>query len=445
MATPVILPRQGQSVETCLLVEWRVQPGETVAEGDIVCEVETDKASFEIEAPCGGTLLAHFFEVDEDVPVLINIAAIGDAGENCDDLRPDGGSEPAAESAAEPEAAPEAAPVVIADSAREIVAGSAGDSAVSPRAKGLATSKGLDAAGLAGSGPGGRVIERDVKAALAAQPAMTPAAIAAGGATPAVGSGIGGRITAADRATAPAESAAPVAAIADEVTEIPVKGIRKLIADRMLESLQTTAQLTLNSWAPAEQMLGLRKRFKGADESLGLNGVTVNDILLFAIARSLGDFPELNAIFANNTVYQHKGVHLAFAVDTPRGLMVPVIRNADQLSLKQISGEAKRLARACFDGAISPDEMQGGTFTVSNLGNFGIEVFTPVLNPPQVGILGIGCAALKPVKTADGIGYESQLCLSLTINHQVVDGAPAARFLQAMRNALGNIDLLLAG
>jgi pyruvate dehydrogenase E2 component (dihydrolipoamide acetyltransferase) len=437
MATPVILPRQGQSVETCLLVEWRVQPGDAVNEGDIVCEVETDKASFEIEAPCGGTLLAHFFPEDADVPVLINIAAVGDPGENCDDLRPAGGApagEPAAESAAEPGAA---APVVIAKSA--------GDSAVSPRAKGLATSKGLDAAGLAGSGPGGRVLERDVQAALAAQPAMTAAAIAAGGATPAVGSGIGGRITAADRAAAPAAESAPVAEIADEVTEIPVKGIRKLIADRMLESLQTTAQLTLNSWAPAEQMLGLRKRFKGADESLGLDSVTVNDILLFAIARTLGDFPELNAIFANNTVYQHKGVHLAFAVDTPRGLMVPVIRNADQLSLKQISREAKRLARACFDGAIRPDEMQGGTFTVSNLGNFGIEVFTPVLNPPQVGILGIGCAALKPVKTADGIGYESQLCLSLTINHQVVDGAPAARFLQAMRGALGNIDLLLAG
>jgi pyruvate dehydrogenase E2 component (dihydrolipoamide acetyltransferase) len=443
MATPVILPRQGQSVETCLLIEWRVQPGETVAEGDILCEVETDKASFEIEAPCAGTLLAHFFPEDADVPVLTNIAAIGEAGENCDDLRPEGegGDEPAAvESAPEPEAAPVAAAPVVATKA-------AGDSPVSPRAKSLADGTGFDPSTLAGTGPGGRVIERDVKAFLDSNPAMTPAAVAAGGATPAVGTGIGGRITAADRAAGSAGGppATVVAEIADEVTEIPVKGIRKLISDRMLESLQTTAQLTLNSWAPAEQMLGLRKRFKGADESLGLAGVTVNDLLLFAIARTLGDFPELNAIFANDTVYQHKGVHLAFAVDTPRGLMVPVIRHAEQLSLKQISAEAKRLALACIEGGISPDDLQGGTFTVSNLGNFGIEVFTPVLNPPQVGILGIGCAALKPVKTADGIGYEQQLCLSLTINHQVVDGAPAARFLQAMRNALGNIDLLLAG
>ena len=451
MAAPVILPRQGQSVETCLIIEWRKAVGDSVSVGDIICEVETDKATFEVESTEAGTLLAQLHNEGDDVPVLANLCVIGAEGDDISAFAAAGDSSAPAEERATPAATTPAAPATpapapatpAAPAPTPVATAPAGSGVgVSPRARNLASGAGLDAAQLAGSGPGGRVIERDVQAAIAAGPIATPAALAAGGALPAVGTGIGGRVTVGDLAAAPA--AAGAAPAADEVVVTPLKGIRKLIADRMLDSLQSTAQLTLTRHADAETILALRKRFKNASEDWGLNGVTVNDLMLFAVSRSLKQTPELNCLFQDNAVHAYKPVHLGFAVDTPRGLMVPVIRHADSLSLAQISAEAKRLAKGCIEGGISPDELNGGTFTVSNLGAFGIEAFTPVLNTPQVGILGVGAAVLRPVKTAAGIDHKLQLSLSLTINHQVVDGAPAARFLLALAGALADLDLLLA-
>jgi pyruvate dehydrogenase E2 component (dihydrolipoamide acetyltransferase) len=238
------------------------------------------------------------------------------------------------------------------------------------------------------------------------------------------------------------ETPAPVAVgVEDEVRTIPVKGIRKVIATRMLNSLQTTAQLTLNTSADAK---AYRKRLKESAETLDLRQVSINDLLLLAISRILPQFPDLNAAFSDDIITQYQNVHLGFAVDTPRGLMVPVIRRANTLSLKQIAQEAKRLAAACLDGTISSDEMNGGTFTMTNLGSFGIETFTPILNPPQVAILGVGNVNLKPVEVDGQVQFIPHLGLSLTINHQVVDGAPAARFLQAFSQGVAQIELLLA-
>jgi pyruvate dehydrogenase E2 component (dihydrolipoamide acetyltransferase) len=221
--------------------------------------------------------------------------------------------------------------------------------------------------------------------------------------------------------------------------------VRKIIAGRMLASLQTTAQLTMNASADARALQALRKRLKESDEALGLRGITINDLVLFAVARALLLHPDLNALFAENTISRYRRVHLGFAVDTPRGLIVPVIRNADSLSLRALAGEAKRLAAAALDNKSAPDDLAGGTFTVTNLGGFGVESFTPVLNPPQVGILGVGNIALRPVQGAGGVEFIPHLGLSLTINHQVVDGAPGARFLQTVAGHIANIDLLLAG
>lgn len=243
------------------------------------------------------------------------------------------------------------------------------------------------------------------------------------------------------------EVPAPVvtpAVVDDDVRTIPVKGIRKVIATRMLNSLQTTAQLTLNASADATAILAYRKRLKESAETLGLRQVTINDLLLLAVSRTLPQFPDLNATFSDDVISQYKNVHLGLAVDTPRGLMVPVIRRANTLSLKEIAQEAKRLAAACLDSTISADEMNGGTFTVTNLGSFGIESFTPVLNAPQVAILGVGNINLKPVERDGEVQFIPHLGLSLTINHQVVDGAPAARFLQALAQGLAQIELLLA-
>jgi pyruvate dehydrogenase E2 component (dihydrolipoamide acetyltransferase) len=172
--------------------------------------------------------------------------------------------------------------------------------------------------------------------------------------------------------------------------------------------------------------------------------VTINDLILLAVSKILPQYPELNALFKEDTVFQYKDVHLGLAVDTPRGLMVPKIRRANRLSLKQISEESRRLASACLEGKINPDELSDGTFTVTNLGNLGIESFTPVLNPPEVAILGVGNINLKPVEAEGEVEFIPHLGLSLTINHQVVDGAPAARFLQALSQGLAEIELLLA-
>jgi len=230
-----------------------------------------------------------------------------------------------------------------------------------------------------------------------------------------------------------------------EVKEVKVTGIRKLIADRMLASLQTTAQLTMHTAADARAVQSLRKKFKESPDAMGLREVTINDMVLFAVSRVLPQHPELNALLNGDTLQIHSSVHLGFAVDTPKGLMVPVVRNAHALSLRDIARESARLVKGCRDGGITPAEMAGGTFTVSNLGPFGVHGFTPVLNVPQVAILGVGAIVPGPVQEPDGaMTFVPQIALSLTVNHQVVDGAPGARFLQALAADMGRFDLLLA-
>jgi pyruvate dehydrogenase E2 component (dihydrolipoamide acetyltransferase) len=329
---------------------------------------------------------------------------------------------------------------------------------------------------LRGSGPGGRIIERDVAAALAAGPPLTAAARAALGpdsAIPPRGTGIGGRVTVSDLAAAgapegPALPAAGTEAAGlpaagpgpDEVTDTPIRGIRKLIADRMYRSLAESAQFTLNGAAPVSRLQELRARMKAADESLGLAKITINDLVLFLVSRLLPRYPYMNAHKIGDgrngdaILRTFERVHLGVAVDTPRGLMVPVVRNADLLSLRQIAGEAKRLAAACQSGGVKPEELSGSTFTVTNLGSLGVSGFTPVLNAPEVAILGVCGIELKPVvaptaapgeacRGEPGPRFEPHIGLSLTINHQVVDGAPAARFLKALGEAIADIDLWL--
>ena len=466
MATPIVMPKQGNTVESVIIVDWKKQVGDAVAIDDVLCEVETDKATMEVPSTVEGTLLATLFAAGDEVPVMETIAWIGAAGEAVpggegrgargeDETRGEGrgarGEEVTAHVAAQSPISP--SPV------------SNLQSPVSPRARHLAERKGVDAVALTGTGPGGRVIERDVQAAVTTQPKLTPVAkamVAEGGfAVPAQGSGPGGRVTSRDllkegetkregekeSGVAPAQAAPEPAPrpspLAPEI--IPVKGVRKVIAERMLQSLQTTAQLTLNASADARALQALRKRLKESPDALGLRGITINDLVLFAVARTLPAFPSLNALFTGAEIHQYHSVHLGVAVDTPKGLMVPVARDADSLTLRQLSAEAKRLATACVESKITPDELTGGTFTVTNLGAFGVESFTPVLNPPQVGILGVAGIQLKPVDVGGSVQFVPHIGLSLTINHQVVDGAPAARFLQALGQAIASIDLLLAG
>jgi pyruvate dehydrogenase E2 component (dihydrolipoamide acetyltransferase) len=458
MATALIMPKQGQSVESCAIVAWKKKVGDPVKAGEVLCEVETDKATFEVESPASGTLLAIFHEAGAQVPVLEPIAAIGAPGENVSSLR---GSSAAAAAPSVPVSAPAAAraaaPALTAAPAVSPAAATApaptapaGSAVASPRARALAAARGIGLDGIAGTGPGGRIIERDVLAALEGRQPLTPAARAkaaalAAAAVPAAGTGIGGRVRADDIAAArPVTAAAAPRVATGRTTDVPVKGVRKLIADRMHASLATTAQLTLNASAPARQLQELRRLFKEDPTGLGLGGVTINDLVHLAVARTLLAHRELNATFDGTTIRQYDDVHLAFATDTPRGLMVPVIRNAHTLTLRQLAAEAARLAKGCREGGVKPDELSGGTFTITNLGAFGVESFTPVLNVPQVAILGVCAIRPEPVQTGDEIVFQPRIGLSLTINHQVVDGAPGARFLQALGAALAALPALLA-
>lgn len=433
MATPVIMPRQGQSVESCILTEWKVKQGDSVSEGDVLAVIETDKASFDLESTASGKVLELFWEADDDVPVLANVLVIGEDGENVEEFRPAGEGASVPDVSSSPDATVTEAPSSVVESSiptttsapissNEVPLGgiSAG---VSPRARKLAFRHGMDPETLEGSGPNGRVIERDVEAVISGRPRLSASAVskARDGMEPPIrGKGLAGMALASDMREPGAIEGAKVE---------QVKGIRKLVAERMIQSLQTSAQLTLNAHFELTKAQAYRKeRVDG-----GKSKVSINDLIAYAQIQALGAHAELNAHFLGDRFAVFEKVHLGIAVDSPRGLMVPVVKDASDLSLEALSTEIKKLAIACREGTIQPDDLSGGSCTLTNLGMLGVSTFTPVLNVPEVAILGVGGIELKPKHTESGdIEYAEFLPLSLTIDHQAVDGAPAARFLQTL-------------
>ena len=443
MAETILMPKQGNTVESCIILEWKKQEGDTISAGEILCEVETDKATIEVESSADGTILKLLYEADDDVPVQVPIAIVGEPGEDISGLVE---ATPAAE---ERETQPEAAetkesPMPAPQQSEAVSPRTGAQQFVSPRARAAAQKYGVDASELSGTGAKGRVIEDDVIKAASDRAPATPAAKDAvkqtGYPAPAQGSGIGGRVRAQD-ITASTEA---VSEASFSYQDIPVKSIRKITAQRMHESLAATAQLTMDATADARALLNLRKRFKASSEELGLSSITIGDIVLFAVAKTLKDFPEVNSHFLGDTIRQFSDVHLGFAVDTPKGLMVPVIHGADRLSLKEISEQVKAVTERCLSGKASPEDLSGGTSTVSNLGAFGIESFTPVLNIPQTAIFGICSINLKPVELDGEIQFIPHIGISMTYDHQSLDGAPAARFLKQLTDTIAHIDLMLA-
>lgn len=445
MATAVIMPRQGQSVESCIIAKWHKKVGDTVAPGDILFSYETDKASFEEESKLSGTMLDIFFEEGDDVPCLTNVCVIGNPGESTAQFKPAGEEEeaPAAsEDSAPAEETAQIAPAqTVSRSADEFIK-------ISPRAKNLAARQGVDYTVAPATGPNGRIIERDIDAMIASGNAATFAARDGfvGLGSDIEGTGIGGRVRMADL-NAPAAPAATAAAVADEGPEyvdVPMTNIRKVIAKNMIHSLSTIAQLTYNMHFDMTAVNAFRAAVKAGGEALNVGKITINDVILYAVSRVLKNHPDFNAHCVDNKVRQFTHVHLGVAVDTERGLMVPTIRNADCKSLSEIAKEAKELAAACQKGSIAPDLLSGGTFTVSNLGSLGMESFTPVINPPQTAILGVNTIETK-VRVVNGeIKTYPAMNLSLTADHRVIDGAPASRFLKELVTALENFTVLLA-
>ena len=448
MATAIIMPKLGQSVESCIIVDWKKEAGDEIAQGETICEVETDKALLEIDSSVSGTVLEIFFQTGDEVHVQTNIAAVGELGENVSNLRPDNmrpensglSVERITATDNEIEAPVESCTV----NPRSMVEGVPRQSdlnfSISPRAEALATKLGIDTSGIQGTGPNGRVIEKDVEFASLTRQPVTPLARAVATEqnliVPASGSGIGSRVILDDLKSG---VTLPETMVLVDVRkqEIPAQRMRRVIAERMLNSVQSTTRFTLNASADARNLLSLRQRLKKHAE---LQQVTINDLILFLVSRALIDYPQLNALFANNSISRSKQVNLGFTVDTERGLLVPIIKNADDLSLKEMSQEAKRLSSVCLEGKVSPDDLIGGTFTVINLGILGIESFTPILNVPQVGILGVGDVNLKPVEVNGKIEFISHIGLSLTVNRQTVEDFPAARFLCAFSQQISKID-----
>jgi pyruvate dehydrogenase E2 component (dihydrolipoamide acetyltransferase) len=430
MATKVIMPKLGNTVESSVILSWKVKPGDHIDKDAVLCEIETDKATMDVPAGVEGTVLALLHKEGDDVPVLEAIAVIGNQGETWQEgpetaQNPSVGETQAIPAASEPrESAPTASPPpsnAQKTTAAEVSAtmSSSMDKHASPRARQAMSQLGVNIGDIArGSGPNGRILERDVVAA--SQQEAIP------------------------YASAPQSDKGPGQALvepAQEFEEVPLIGIRKRIAARMLNSIQTTAQYTEHSSADAERLLSLRARLK-AQKNPDVAGITIGDLVLAAVVKVLPEFPEFNAHLVDGTLKLYKPVHLGVAVDTPRGLMVPVVRNAQNLSLTDISKEVKRLAQACQNGTIAPDSLSGSTFTVTNLGAYGIDQFTPVINAPETAILGVCTVRPTLVQTDAGVETRMRIGLSLTSNHQVIDGAYAARFLKRFGEVIADIDFL---
>ena len=444
MATPVMMPNVGISVESCILTEWHKKKGDAVKKGDVLFTYETDKSTLEEESPVDGIMLEQFFKEDDDIPTMTNVCVIGKEGESTAEFAPKLDGDDAEEAPAE--AAPEA-PAATAPAAVPTAAAPAGAGEfikISPRAKALAKKTGVDAHFAAPTGPNGRVIERDVRALIENGPTATYAA--AGEFAGAAGTGLGGKFSVADIGAAPAAAAAPAQAGPEYVDE-KMPNIRKAIAKQMVSSLSTAAQLTHTTSFDATEIMAFRKKVKANGEKLGLANITLNDIILFAVSRVLAkpEHKALNAHLLNgDTMRYFNGVHLGVAVDTDRGLVVPTIKNAQNLSLNEISAKAKELANTCKNGGATPDMLSGASFTVSNLGSYGIESFTPVINTPQTGILGVDTITTRIREVNGEIKTYPAMGLSLTYDHRAVDGSPASRFLVDLRNALENFSLLLS-
>ncbi len=416
MVNGVLMPKAGITVESCIIGKWRKAVGDRVAVGDILFDYETDKASFECESTAGGELLEIFFQDGDEVPCLVNVCAIGTKGEDCASLRPVG-TTPAA-----PSAPAEEAPGVRAELTPSAPAGTGAP--VSPRARKLAETAGVDAAQAAGTGPNGRIIERDVRRLMSEGAPVREALPVEEEAFAARDSGLSGGEA--------------------EYEDVKFSNIRRVIARGMVNSLQAMAQLTEHFSFDASAIQGYRKLLKGMEGDCA--GITLGDMLLFAVSRTILDYPDLNAnAIEDGSVRRFRHVNLGVAVDTPRGLMVPTIFHADQKSLLQISREVRELAAQARSGRISPDLLVGGTFTVTNLGSTGVEMFTPIINPPQTGILGV-CGITQRVRAGEdgqAIFYPA-MGLSLTVDHRIVDGAPAAYFMRALCGNLERFTALLA-
>src|SRR5208337_3815196 len=363
------------------------------------------------------------------VPVFTPLFVLGNPGENVEPFRPQSkGSTPAANVAGSPmpnarNASPVVQPVATTDASL-----TNSTAPLSPRAQRFAEEHNFHPQTVSGSGPGGRVLEGDLRALYHSFPKVSGAAsrrVQNGAEVPREGSGIGGMILSSDMASDRGASGTRIS------------GVREKIARRMREAVISTAQYTLHASADACGLLMLRARIKA---SSAVPDININDLVTFCVVQALLEVPDLNVLFVDGKILPGRGVHIGFACDTPRGLLVPVVRNAQAMTVAELATRTKELSAQAVQVKISADDLSGGTFTVSNLGVFGIESFTPLLNPPQVAILGINAIQVKAVRREGKVEFIDSIGLSVTLDHQIIDGAPGARFLKLVREKIENVE-----
>ena len=399
------MPKFGLTMVEGTIQRWFKNEGDAISEGEALFEVETEKVLYEVESTANGTVAKLLYGLEAVVPVGLPVAVIAEAGEDVAEVAArysDGAPTPQAATS------PAGSPTPGAGSAAAAPAAAATDgkrAPVTPAARKLAAEHNIDTTSLTGTGPGGRITREDVQQAIDAA------------------------------AQAPAEVSSPAQEQAqDQVQDqsVPLRGMRKVIAERMHKSLTDTAQLTITTEVDVTQLIERREEVRRQFNT------TYNDFIIQACAHALLQHPRMNASLEGDAIQLHGAVHVGFAVALDEGLIVPVVHDADKKPLKTIAQEARALAEKARAGRLKLEEVSGGTFTVSNLGMAGVDAFTPILNSPQTGILGVGRIVDKPVIYQGEIARRSMLVLSLTFDHRVIDGAPAGAFLGSVADLLSH-------
>lgn len=439
MATAIIMPKLGVSMTEGIVAKWLKRDGETVEKDEPIATIVSKKVTYQMKAPASGILRVVARE-KETRSVGTPIAFITAPGEALPEQY---------EIAPAPEPIMAAAPAAATTQSTRATSAAGKFVLASPAARRLAKEKGIDLATVAATGPDGMVTEADVLKHVQgdASRSATADVLATSAARKLAeerginlsqiqGSGAGGRITEADVLSF-LERRAEVSQREDEAatsgaTVIPLSPMRRAIADNMVASLQQMAQLTLTMEVDVTELVKLRSQLKAEFD------LTYTDLIVKAAAKALRRHPNLNATLIGDEIHQLQAINIGIAVALDDGLIVPVVRNADILTLEEIAQEARRLAQRARDGSITVDEVTGGTFTITNLGTYGVDGFTPIINPPEVAILGVGRIAERVVIYNDQIARRSIMVLSLTIDHRIVDGAPGAAFLQTMKEILEN-------
>lgn len=449
MAEELFIPKLGQTVEEVTLINWLVKDGDKVEAGQGVLEVETDKAIFTVESPADGYIHLGPFKAGDVVQNLTVVALIGKVDEQFT-------SSAGKQEQSKPEQSHDKTiGMQMPFESLEGTQQESGRKFISPRARKLASEKNVDLDTVTPSGGRGvRIVERDILGYLGQEVKISPLAQrmaqeAGLDLHSLKGSGAQGEITKTDveqairlanTSTAQSQIKPAPSAQQEVVQRIPLKGIRALIAERMSASVHTTARFTLFIEADATKLVHLREDLKRRVEKEWGFAPSYNDLIAKITAKALRQFPYVNARLAEDAIEQLGHIHIGMATDTERGLMVPVIRDVDQKSLREFGSQFRQLVEQARSGRIALDDLKGGSFTITNLGNYDILTFVPVINLPEAAILAVGRITPKPVAVGDAIAIRQMWMLALVVDHRIVDGAPAAKFLQFIKDEIEKPD-----